>query len=197
MRKVSLASGVLKTRSLSVSRAGKFAVSWLACNHPRKGCYPDDSGTPDAALRLAELSARGRAQPAITLTGHVGDSNDVLAYSPRGDLLAVYATAEHIFARVSPPNGVLSAPALVSPYPGRAAIGAGIDARGAIITAWAEQPCGTECGRVTCEQPGVRPTAPASARPRPSMPAATTPTRSTTPPVATCRPACLTTGTPP
>lgn len=148
MRDVSLASGVLKTRSLSVSRAGEVAVSWLACNHPRKGCYPDDSGMPDAALRLAKLSARGRAQPAITLTGHVGDANDVLAYSPRGDLLAVYATAYHIFARFSPPNREPSAPALVSPYPGRATIAAGIDARGAIITAWAEQRCGTECARI-------------------------------------------------
>jgi hypothetical protein len=147
MRDISLASGVLKTRSLSVSRAGDVAVSWLACNHPSKGCYPDYP-TPDAALHLAELSARGRVQPAITLTGHVGDANDVLAYSPRGDLLAVYATTDHIFARVSAPNGGLSAPALVSPYPGRAVIGAGIDARGAILTAWAEQPCGAQCARV-------------------------------------------------
>ena len=159
MRDVSLASGVLKTRSLSVSRAGDIAVSWLACNHPRKGCYPDDSGTPDAALRLAELPERGRAQPAITLTGHVGDANDVLAYSARGDLLAVYATADHIFARVRPLNGELSAPAPVSPYPGRAAIGAGIDARGAIVTAWAEQPCGAQCARVhvrTARRPADR-----------------------------------------
>jgi hypothetical protein len=123
-------------------------VSWLACNHPKTGCYPDDSGTPDAALRLVELSARGRAQPAITLTGHVGDANDVLAYSARGDLLAVYATADDILARVRPPTGELSAPARVSRYPGRAAIAAGIDARGAIVTAWAEQPCGTQCARV-------------------------------------------------
>jgi hypothetical protein len=148
MRDVSLASGVLKTRSLSVSRTGDIAISWLACNQPRKGCYPDDSATPDAALRLAELPPRGRAHPAITLTGHVGDANDVLAYSARGDLLAVYATSDHIFARVKPPNGELSAPALVSPYPGRAVIGAGIDARGAIVTAWAEQPCGAQCARV-------------------------------------------------
>ena len=148
MRDRSLASGVLKTRSLSVSRVGNVAVSWLACNHPRVGCYPDDSATPDAALRVAELSTGGRAHPAITLTGHVGDANDVLAYSSRGDLLAVYATAYAIFARVRPPTGELSAPALVSPYPGSAAIAAGIDARGAIVTAWAERPCGTECARV-------------------------------------------------
>ena len=45
-------------------------------------------------------------------------------------------------------GGALSRPAVAGPYAGRATLAAGIDARGAVLTAWSEQVCGTECARV-------------------------------------------------
>lgn len=148
MRQVTLAAGALETQSLSVGRTGEVAVLWLGCRHPVGGCHPYDSGPPDAALRLATVSPDGRPQPPVTLTERPGDADDALVFGSGGELLAAYSSGDRVVTRVRPAGGALSRPAVAGSYAGRARLAAGIDARGAVLTAWSEQICGAECGRV-------------------------------------------------